>query len=968
MPIPVEQLIIKIAGDSKQFKKTMGGVIKDNKKAEGSFKKLAKIGAASFAAVGAAAVVMAAKATGAFLSFETGVTNVAKTTNLAGKDLKEFEKNIVSLSKEMPVSSEKLLEIATAAGQLGIKGVSALTKFTKTIALLGATTNVDGEEAALTLARLLNITGESTESVDQLGAALVQLGNNFATSEAEILEVSKDVAKATINFNLAGEEVLGISTAMASLGIAAEAGGTVVGKAFMSIDKAIRSQAGPAFDKLIELTGMTGDQLTKTFQTDASAVFQSFISGLGRAGESGKDMTAELEQMGLKGIRVNKILPTLANRHDVLTDSLKQSSQAYSENTALNEEAAQAFATNASKLQIAQNKVNATLVEIGEKIAPAVIEAMEVIADAFEDGKPALEILGEGIIIAAKAFVGLIKLIGKTARAIKELSEGNLDFFEKEVKQQAELKSVAIKRFKSEKDFLISLGKERTKAQRKRLAGIIATEKKIAEIEKRKEKLAADQKALALKQQAADKALQIELDEFEAEFDALEDSNAAKEAEQKRSNEKALELELDEFDAEFDALEDSNTKKAAAKKKADKKKEDEDRRHFGELEDLHAKHNDGVLLSESTFGNQMVALKEFQGTAEYGAVKTAAGQLSVLINSENDQLKAIGKAATIVQIGMSTAEGALKAYASLAWIPYVGIPLGVFAASVLTAYGGEQISEVARMAEGGIVGGIGGVGIGDKVPAFLEPGELVVPRDITADILKSVGARGMADGGKAVGAKESKKQSEDFADIFSVPGIFLSILGLDGGDSETSESGPFSGMVSGMMGSLEAAADELLRVMLSVVPGGDIIYEAIKLTQKPIEELKKILGDSAVIDILGELDISGGAIDSVVGAVGGVAGTAEDFVKGIFNFKNGGVAGMTSPGEMRLSQDALKAIANGVNTGNNNAMPVRHISSKSTSQTSQQRVGVDLFLNENLAEFVTAKQREGQNLNTLILP
>ncbi len=47
--------------------------------------------------------------------------------------------------------------------------------------LLGDTTNLSAEEAATALARFLNITGESTGNVDRLGAAIVDLGNNFAT-------------------------------------------------------------------------------------------------------------------------------------------------------------------------------------------------------------------------------------------------------------------------------------------------------------------------------------------------------------------------------------------------------------------------------------------------------------------------------------------------------------------------------------------------------------------------------------------------------------------------------------------------------------------------------------------------------------------------------------------------------------------------------------------------------------------
>ena len=87
----IEQLIIEIAGDSKKFKATVKDLKKQNKGLEGSFKKLETVAKGTFLAVGSAAVVLGTVATKAFAEFETGVTNVAKTTNLAGKELEDFK-------------------------------------------------------------------------------------------------------------------------------------------------------------------------------------------------------------------------------------------------------------------------------------------------------------------------------------------------------------------------------------------------------------------------------------------------------------------------------------------------------------------------------------------------------------------------------------------------------------------------------------------------------------------------------------------------------------------------------------------------------------------------------------------------------------------------------------------------------------------------------------------------------------
>lgn len=444
MAFPVEKLVIQIAGDSTKFKAELKKIKSDTGGFEKTMKSAAVVGKASFLAIGTAAATLGTVATKAFADFETGVTNVAKTTNLGDKELEKFTDQIIALSEEIPVTTDKLLEIATAAGQLGIKGGENLTKFTEVIAKLGRTTNVEGEEAALAIARILNLTNESIDSVDKLGSTLVDLGNNFAASEAEILEVAKDVAKATVQFKLSSAEILGMSASMASLGIAAEAGGTVVGKAFQAIDQAIRSQGGPAFEKLIELTGMSGDALTKTFEKDASKVFESFINGLGDAESQGANLTDEMGALGLSGIRVNKILPTLASRSDILADAMKRAGIASKDAAALNEEAGKAFGTTASKLQIAQNKLNNTLIELGENIAPVTIKVVEDLSTALKDNSGAISAIGKSIAATIRFVGGFFKtlddLTAKWAKLGTDLAEKRVkkdtEFLRKEYKKR----------------------------------------------------------------------------------------------------------------------------------------------------------------------------------------------------------------------------------------------------------------------------------------------------------------------------------------------------------------------------------------------------------------------------------------------------------------------------------------------------------------------------------------------------
>ena len=235
----------------------------------------------------------------------------------------------------------------------------------------------------------------------------------------------------------------------------------------------------------------------------------------------------------------------------------------------------------------------------------------------------------------------------------------------------------------------------------------------------------------AARQEEADKQAAI----ADEKAKGLEDANALEE------EEKALKLEriAEEDEADIQRILDkAMTKEEIAKEFALK-----------EL-DRNVKDKNQFLRDEMKFGESIARFKQIMRNKEVQGALSTNNQLIQLTNSKNSTLKGIGKAASIVQIGVKTAEGAISAYTSLAGIPVVGPALGAAAAAALIAFGAEQIGNVLSAAQGGIVpGGTGGAR--DRIPALLEPGELVVPRQITSDFIQSIGRPEAANVGEAGG-------------------------------------------------------------------------------------------------------------------------------------------------------------------------------------------------------------------------
>ena len=109
------------------------------------------------------------------ISFESAFAGVRKTVDATEEEFAQLRSDILEMSTDVASSADSIAEVMEMAGQLGIKK-DALTDFTKTMIMLGDSTNLSAGEAAETLARFQNITGMSQKDFDKLGSTLVDLG------------------------------------------------------------------------------------------------------------------------------------------------------------------------------------------------------------------------------------------------------------------------------------------------------------------------------------------------------------------------------------------------------------------------------------------------------------------------------------------------------------------------------------------------------------------------------------------------------------------------------------------------------------------------------------------------------------------------------------------------------------------------------------------------------------------------
>lgn len=341
----------------------------------------------------------------ASMDFESAITGVAKTTDLTDEELAAMSDSIKALSTEIPATTEEIAAVAEAAGQLGIQK-DALLDFTEIMTMLGTATNMTADEAATALARFANITGMATDNYGRLGSVIVDLGNNFATTESEIVAMGTRLASAGKLAGLTEPEIMALAAAMSSVGIEAEAGGTAMTQTLNAIEKAV-AKSGDDLAEFARIAGMSSEEFSSAWKNDAMSALTSFIGGLGKLDEQGESTVLVLEDLGLTGIRQSNMLKALGLAADQMTGAVNTANTAWQQNTALTNEANKRYATAQSRLTMMQNAYNNLKVAIGDAYTPALSEAYGVgtkvlnSITAFIQKNPAL-------VNAITAFAGVI--------------------------------------------------------------------------------------------------------------------------------------------------------------------------------------------------------------------------------------------------------------------------------------------------------------------------------------------------------------------------------------------------------------------------------------------------------------------------------------------------------------------------------------------------------------------------------
>lgn len=400
--------------------------------AEPMFSAIENAGVKAMKAVTTAATATAAAVTGVAVAsinvgseFESAFAGVRKTVEATEAEYAQMENSIREMATNIPTTASELSGIAEAAGQLGIAKEN-IVEFSKTMADMDVATNMTSEDAATNFARFANITGMSQDKFDELGSTVVSLGNNLATTESEIVEMSMRLAGAGAQVNLSEAQIMGMAAALSSVGIEAEMGGSAFSKLMVNLQLAVET-GNDSLTQYAKVAGMTSKEFKKAFNEDAASAISSFLSGLNNTERNGMSAIAVLDDMGITEVRMRDALLRASNASDVFNKSLNIANSAWEKNIALTNEAEQRYKTFDSQKQMTVNNLTDMGIETYQSMRGSLTEGLYAInnelftsmRDTFIDSGAVENTMND-----------LEKKIPTLIRETKELGESISDFSE----------------------------------------------------------------------------------------------------------------------------------------------------------------------------------------------------------------------------------------------------------------------------------------------------------------------------------------------------------------------------------------------------------------------------------------------------------------------------------------------------------------------------------------------------------
>ncbi|MBP9942414.1 MAG: phage tail tape measure protein [Comamonas sp.] len=379
---------------------------------------LGKISMGDIAGGGAFAMPFIAGAKAA-IAFESKMADVKKVMDFdEGQEAQQFaamNKDVLALSRQLPMAAEGIASIYAAGGQSGIAR-GELKAFATDAIKMGVAFDQTADESGKMMATWRTAFKMGQGQVVELADKINYLGNTGPATTKQISAIVTKIGPLGEVAGLATGQIAAMGATLAGVGVADEVAATGMKNFMLALTAG--SAATKAQSETLKALRLDAKQVAAGMQTDAQGTIMKVLQAISKVDKT--KQAAVLSQLFGKE-SIGAIAPMLTNL-DLLQGNFKKVADAQAYAGSMEKEYASRAATTENNLQLLKNRTVELGIAIGSALLPAIndgVGAFGPLVSTVADFAAANPWVIKGLLGAAAGFVGLRLAVTGGALALK---------------------------------------------------------------------------------------------------------------------------------------------------------------------------------------------------------------------------------------------------------------------------------------------------------------------------------------------------------------------------------------------------------------------------------------------------------------------------------------------------------------------------------------------------------------------
>lgn len=236
--------------------------------------------------------------------YQKMMEKIEATTKITGGNFGNLQKVTKGFARDFPVGMGKAVQVMQDLQAVGIKNEKQLEKLGKSFVKFEGVTGGSAKE----FMQLNKTMGNGVDQFEKLSDSLVTVTSKMGGSAPAVVAFSKALAPVAQTVGLSQTQVMGLSTAMSTLGEDGYRAANTFNKVLLDMNRSVRD-GGPGLKAYADLMGTTSNNLKGLLKSSPAEFLSKFTEAVGKGGVNTSRM---METLGFDSVRDMRSIQALA--------------------------------------------------------------------------------------------------------------------------------------------------------------------------------------------------------------------------------------------------------------------------------------------------------------------------------------------------------------------------------------------------------------------------------------------------------------------------------------------------------------------------------------------------------------------------------------------------------------------------------------------------------------------------------